>query len=251
MVFRSIAGIDSIVQAAGRCNREGKRKNSIVYVFKPDEQSYLGLGYLKLTSQIGEGVINNFDDILSIEAISKYFLELFNHTIHRQDKHSILYLKLTSQIGEGVINNFDDILSIEAISKYFLELFNHTIHRQDKHSILDMIDKRKKTEINYDFEKISNEFKFIDNIGVQIIIPVGEGEKLLNSLKYSEKAIKSILRKLNRFSINIPDYVFRQLIKDDYIYQISDDIFALKNLQMYDSKLGFDKDKLENYDYIV
>lgn len=205
VVFRSIAGIDSIVQAAGRCNREGKRENSIVYVFKPDEQSYLGLGYLKLTSQI----------------------------------------------GEGIINKFDDILSIEAISKYFSELFNNTTHRQDKQSILDMIDKRKMTEINYDFEKISNEFKFIDNIGVQIIIPVGEGEKLLNSLKYSEKGIKSILRKLNGFSINIPDYVFRQLIKDDYIYQISDDIFALKNLKMYDSNLGFDKDKLENYDYII
>lgn len=205
VVFRSIAGIDSIVQAAGRCNREGKRKNSIVYVFKPDEQSYLGLGYLKLTSQI----------------------------------------------GEGIINKFDDILSIEAISKYFLELFNNTTHRQDKHSILDMIDKRKKTEINYDFEKISSEFKFIDNIGVQIIIPIGEGEKLLNSLKYSEKGIKSILRKLNGFSINIPNYVLRQLIKDDYIYQISDDIFALKNLQMYDYKLGFDKDKLESYEYII
>ena len=205
VVFRSIAGIDSIVQAAGRCNREGKRENSIVYVFKPDEQSYLGLGYLKLTSQI----------------------------------------------GEGIINKFDDILSIEAISKYFLELFNNTTHRQDKHSILDMIDKHKKTEINYDFEKISSEFKFIDNIGVQIIIPIGEGEKLLNSLKYSEKGIKSILRKLNGFSINIPNYVLRQLIKDDYIYQISDDIFALKNLQMYDYKLGFDKDKLESYEYII
>ncbi len=205
VVFRSIAGIDSIVQAAGRCNREGKRENSIVYVFKPDEQSYLGLGYLKLTSQI----------------------------------------------GEGIINKFDDILSIEAISKYFLELFNNTTHRQDKHSILSMIDKHKKKEINYDFEKISSEFKFIDNIGVQVIIPIGEGEKLLNSLKYSEKGIKSILRKLNGFSINIPNYVLRQLIKDDYIYQISDDIFALKNLQMYDYKLGFDKDKLESYEYVI
>lgn len=73
----------------------------------------------------------------------------------------------------------------------------------------------------------------------------------MNSLKYSEKGIKSILRKLNGFSINIPNYVLRQLIKDDYIYQISDDIFALKNLQMYDYKLGFDKDKLESYEYII
>lgn len=205
VVFRSIAGIDSIVQAAGRCNREGERENSIVYVFKPEEQSHLGLGYLKLTSQI----------------------------------------------GEFIINKFDDILSVEAISRYFSELFNNTTHRQDKHSILDIINKRKEMHINYDFENISNEFKFIDNIGVQVIIPIGDGQKLLNSLKYSQNGIKSIMRKLNGFSINIPDCILKQLIKDDCIYQVSDDIFVLKNLQMYDYRLGFDNNKLENYDYIV
>lgn len=32
-VFREISGLDSILQAAGRCNREGKRSYGNVFVF--------------------------------------------------------------------------------------------------------------------------------------------------------------------------------------------------------------------------
>ena len=38
-VYRQIAGLDSMIQAAGRCNREGKRKlsDSMVYIFDLEE----------------------------------------------------------------------------------------------------------------------------------------------------------------------------------------------------------------------
>lgn len=41
-VYREIAGLDSMIQAAGRCNREGKRElsESMVYIFDLEE-SYI------------------------------------------------------------------------------------------------------------------------------------------------------------------------------------------------------------------
>ncbi len=108
------------------------------------------------------------------------------------------------------------------------ELFIDTDHRQDKHKILKMINKHKKLEINYDFREINDEFRFIENLGAQVIVPINEGEKFLNILKYSNRGVKSVLRKLSGCSINIPNYILRELLRDGCVEQFSDDIFILK-----------------------
>lgn len=103
------------------------------------------------------------------------------------------YLKLTSQIGEGIIDDFEDFLSIDAISKYFFELFIDIKENNDKNGILAKIDKNSQDKINnginyeYDFEDIGSEFKFIENLGRQIIVPTDEAEKILNTLKFSKR----------------------------------------------------------------
>lgn len=205
VVFRSVAGIDSIIQASGRCNREGKRENSFVYVFSPEDSKHLGEGYLKLTAQTGMDVINTTENILSLEAISKYFSEIFFNTEDKLDKHGILKL----------INNF------------------------------------KAGHMNYDFESISNAFNLIESQGVPIIIPHGEAEKILNSIKNSSHSVRPLIRKLNSFSVNIPEKNLKYLIENGDVYELEEGIFVLKNLEMYDLKFGFDKNRAYQYDYVI
>jgi len=91
IVFRAIAGLDSIAQAAGRCNREGLLENGQVFVFEPEGK--LPAGYFRHTAQTAEGVIRRFpQNILSLEAIEEYFKEYYWKQGERLDKEDILGL---------------------------------------------------------------------------------------------------------------------------------------------------------------
>ena len=71
VVYRAAAGLDSIAQAAGRCNREGRLDTGEVYVFDADELP--PPGQLRQTAQIASEVDGLYEDLLSPEAIKHYF----------------------------------------------------------------------------------------------------------------------------------------------------------------------------------
>lgn len=76
VVYREIAGLDNIIQAGGRCNREGKLAagDGKVFVYTLTEPNYGKLpSFVKLPMSVAKGIIKDFDDIASIEAIKKYF----------------------------------------------------------------------------------------------------------------------------------------------------------------------------------
>lgn len=76
VVFRAIAGLDSIAQAAGRCNREGRLDTpGRVVVFQPPTEPPPGL--LKLAAAIGRKLLATHSDPLSYEAFEHYFRELY------------------------------------------------------------------------------------------------------------------------------------------------------------------------------
>jgi CRISPR-associated endonuclease/helicase Cas3/CRISPR-associated endonuclease Cas3-HD len=91
VVYRSMAGIDSINQAGGRCNREGKRCEGMIYIFTSTEIYAKVLGKLNRISGFGEQIIKRQPDIFALQAISDYYNTLYFFEGSNLDKHRILH----------------------------------------------------------------------------------------------------------------------------------------------------------------
>ncbi|MFA6548567.1 MAG: CRISPR-associated helicase Cas3' [Candidatus Margulisiibacteriota bacterium] len=92
VVYRELAGIDSIAQAAGRCNRERKiKKGGKVFVFKPAGQS-APPGFIARTAGVTKEVLslNKTSDVLSLENIKYYFEKLYSIDADGLDGKNIL-----------------------------------------------------------------------------------------------------------------------------------------------------------------
>ncbi|MGI5972124.1 MAG: CRISPR-associated helicase/endonuclease Cas3, partial [Oscillospiraceae bacterium] len=71
-VYRSVAGLDSIIQAGGRCNREGRRpaNKSVVHIFETEQKPP---EILRQNIAAAERVIRDFEDVSAPDAVKSYF----------------------------------------------------------------------------------------------------------------------------------------------------------------------------------
>ncbi|MFZ0391517.1 MAG: CRISPR-associated helicase Cas3' [Calditrichia bacterium] len=91
VVYRAIAGLDSIAQAAGRCNREGRLDSGEVYVFEGEIAP--PPGHLRQSADSGSYALKRHpDDPLSPAAIQTYFLDYYGKEGRDFDKNGIMKL---------------------------------------------------------------------------------------------------------------------------------------------------------------
>ncbi len=110
LVYRAEAGIDSQIQAAGRCNREGKKplEESLVYIFAAEEKynRHLAPG-LKRPKAIAGIIQKQYPDVTRPEAIRAYFQSLYHSTGTGLDSKDIL--QTLANGGQGLNIPFAEI----------------------------------------------------------------------------------------------------------------------------------------------
>ena len=75
VVLRQEAGLDSVLQAAGRCNREGKLDSADAYVFSLGKP--LPPGFITQTNNARKNMLSRNFDWLGPEAMKEYFRQLY------------------------------------------------------------------------------------------------------------------------------------------------------------------------------
>jgi len=76
-VWREEAGLESIIQAAGRCNREGRAMSGEVFVFGFPTEDGRTVPEIARAAGAARGVLRTHDDPTSLEAIQDYFQALY------------------------------------------------------------------------------------------------------------------------------------------------------------------------------
>lgn len=77
VVYRQEAGLDSILQAAGRCNREGRLKLGTTHVFSLQKEHTLPKGFISQTNNARLNMAESLD-WFSPEAMREYYRQLYS-----------------------------------------------------------------------------------------------------------------------------------------------------------------------------
>ena len=86
-VYRELTGLDSILQSGGRCNREGKRKDAVTYVFSFIETKDQKQPDIRV--ELTRGLLEKYDDISAPECITEYYDRLFHMKEEQIENHTI------------------------------------------------------------------------------------------------------------------------------------------------------------------
>ncbi len=197
-VYRARAGLDSIIQAAGRCNREGKwnAEESIVYVFDAEEcytKNYPA--FIKTASRVEREVELAQEDISSPEAITYYFDLLYILSDKETDKKRILE-------------------RIEHDKKYFNFPFR---------------------KIDADFKLIDQNTKMLF---IPMKYGKGDKAIELEMKLRNGFLDRKTLRDAAQYSVNVYEHQFRELHRTGKMTVVDDEVAILDDCSLYDQNLG-------------
>ncbi|MCB0762965.1 MAG: hypothetical protein KDC12_15675, partial [Flavobacteriales bacterium] len=228
-VIRYTAGLDSIAQAAGRCNRNKRREVGRVHVVNPADEDLDMLMDIRVGKEVTERLLDdlksgaeNFDGgMIAPQAMKRYFEYYF---FARKDEMGYPVSKEITGRDDSLLN----MLSInqQAVADYARE-----------HNSAPNIYFRQS------FMTAAKAFKVIDAPTRGIIVPYGdEGKRLIGELCGAFEVEKQfqLLRRAQQFTVNVFPYQLEKLQKEKVLHEIQDgvDILYLADARYYNEDFG-------------
>ena len=199
VVFRALAGLDSIAQAAGRCNREGRLPHGDVHVFVPPDPS--PLGWQRAAEEAARTVLGQCGaDALAPDAMQRYFNHYYGKAGQAGFDREGLHALLTQHAGQG-------------------EIFFRTAAERMR-----LIDNAHTVAVIVPYTRQDGECSR-DSHALRCRLQAGEMHR-------------DLLRQLQRFTVSLPQPQFERLRRAGELEEIYRDIWWVKNDTAYHPALG-------------
>lgn len=224
VVLRAAAGIDSIAQAAGRCNREGREAQGEVYVFTPTAEGarHPINSEAAQMANIGLNTLNaHSDDPLSQEAVTAYF-------------QALLWSQGEAALDAAVVD--PQGTPKNGILTEIAQSGNHYAFR---------------------FDKIAQAFRMIEDAQAPVIVRGGVwgiDDPLLEKLEWME-GTGGIARALQPYVVNLPHHIRRALEGSRAASLWREDLFGREFLlldhgALYDDRAGMRMEQFDEMGYM-
>jgi len=227
-VIRSLAGLDSIAQAAGRCNRHGEHSKREVYIINHHEEN---LDHLK-EIRVGKRIVNKFlidlqqnpsahgGYLLSRQAMMRYFQEFYTEFDSDLDYP-------ISRLGS---KNMIDLLSAyKKNNSYF-----HDYCSEKKERLPLFLTNSYRTAAKY--------FQVISNQTSSVLVPYGAGKDIIAELNgdRSIEDISILLNRVQQYSVGIYSYEKDALMKNGGLEAVWDGKMLVLREGAYSIEYGLD-----------
>ena len=223
-VIRVAAGMDNIVQSAGRCNRNGEcGKICPVYIVNIHRERLDRLQDIKQAQDAAESVLESFKHdsahfggkLSSIESINEYYKRLYYEL--PDDKQDYALPKLNTSIFE--------LLSTNA---------QFSAHSASKNDYTFM----------QAFRAAGENFKVFDDNTTDVLVPYGRGAAIIADLcseraTYDFEYCKAKLDEAKRFTISLYSYEIKRLSEEGGIREIWNGKILVLMAEFYSPETGF------------
>lgn len=211
VVIRSLAGLDSIAQAAGRCNRNGRNKAGIVHLVNPVEERLEKLPDIQIGREKALRVLGEFskqpesygNNLLGPGALRDYYQYYFFDR-----KGEMAYPVSAKDVGHD-----DSLLNLLASNQIAVNDFC-----RKNGGIPDGL-------LNQSFMTAAKVFKAIDAPTKGVVVPYGRrGADLVGRLHgaYDLALEIDLLREAQQYTVNVFPHVLEKLDKAGALKQIKE-----------------------------
>jgi CRISPR-associated endonuclease/helicase Cas3 len=226
-VVRFLAGLDSIVQAAGRCNRNGESPLGIVHVVNPASENLGNLRAIKIGRDVSARMIGECEgSLLDPSAMERYFTFAFF-----QRSHEMAYP--VNPDGAGRHDTLFDMLSCNPRNPGDMPF---------------------QLSLRQSFAAAGELFRVIDAPTQGVIVPYRTGKQLIADLcaVFDPRLQSPLLRRTQRYAVNLFPHALKQLQESGAVHetQKGSGVLYLDD-RYYSEDFGLSQRMVENFQTLI